>query len=118
MTTVKSRLKEIMDVLGLSPLTPASSCDGITKNMMQKLWKSDTDTVTSNILVPFVEKYKNVNCNYLLRGDGEMFLGMEKDTEQVPNQYLEICKMLLDNRKKDVELYLRLADMMDKEQKI
>lgn len=116
MSTVKSRLKEVMDALGLKDLTPASTCEGITKNMMQKLWKSETDAVTSNILVPFVEHYKQVNCNYLLRGEGDMFLGIEKDTDVVSNQYFEICKMLLDNRKKDAELYLRLADMMDKEQ--
>ena len=84
--------------------------------MMQKLWKSETDAVTSNILVPFVETYKEVNCNYLLRGEGEMFLSIEKDTPQASNQYFDICKMLLDNRKKDAELYLRLAEMMEKEQ--
>lgn len=116
MSTVKSRLKEVMDALGLKDLTPASTCEGITKNMMQKLWKSETDAVTSNILVPFVETYKEVNCNYLLRGEGEMFLSIEKDTPQASNQYFDICKMLLDNRKKDAELYLRLAEMMEKEQ--
>ena len=105
-----------MDALSLSPLTPASTCDGITKNMMQKLWKSETDTVTSKILVPFVMQYKTVNCNYLLRGEGEMFLSIEKDTPDKTNPYIEICKMLLDNRKKDAELYLRLANMIDKEQ--
>lgn len=115
MSTVKSRLKEVMDALGLKDLTPASTCDGITKNMMQKLWKSETDTVTSNILVPFVQTYKEVNCNYLLRGEGEMFLSIEKNTIQDSNQYFEICKMLLENRKKDAELYLRLANMMEKE---
>ena len=33
METVKDRLKKVMDVLGLKPLTPASTCEGITKNM-------------------------------------------------------------------------------------
>lgn len=117
MSTVKSRLKEVMDALGLDRFTPASTCEGITKNMMQKLWNSDTGVVTSNILEPFAKRYTNVNCNYIIRGEGEMFLGIEKDTTEAPNKYLEICKMLLDNRKKDAELYLRLADMMDKEPK-
>ena len=114
MNTVKDRLKEVMDALGLQPLTPASTCDGITKNMMQKLWKSETGAVTSNILVPFVLHYTTVNCNYLLRGVGEMFLS-EKDTSSATNQYFEICKMLLENRRKDTELYRRLANMIDKE---
>lgn len=111
-----------MDALGLKPLTPASTCDGITKNMMYKLWQSETDAVSSNILEPFCKKYKNVNCNYLLRGEGEMFLGSEKNTStdvtpQKGNIYYEMCKILLENRNKDTELYSRLAELMSKESK-
>ena len=116
MSTVKDRLKEVMDALGLKPLTPSSTCEGITKNMMYKLWQSETGVVSSNILEPFCKQYTNVNCNYLLRGEGEMFLGVEKETISSPegNKYFEICKMLLDNRNKDNELYSRLAEIMSK----
>lgn len=93
MSTVKERLKEVMDTLGLKPLTPASTCDGITKNMMYKLWQSETDNVSSNILEPFCKKYSNVNCNYLIRGEGKMFLGVEKDTqEKCSNESIEFLK--------------------------
>lgn len=112
MSTVKSRLKEVMEVLGLKPLTPASTCEGISKNMMQKLWASETDTVTSNILEPFCKQYPQVSCTYLLRGDGPMIVetgGIEKDTE---NKYFLICKLLLENRQKDNELYSELAKLM------
>ena len=116
MSTVKDRLKEVMDAMGLKPLTPASTCDGITKNMMYKLWQSETGVVSSNILEPFCKTYTNVNCNYLLRGEGEMFLGIEKETEESSkgNKYFEICKMLLENREKDNALYSRLAEIMSK----
>lgn len=122
MSTVKDRLKEIMDALGLKPLSPASTCDGITKNMMYKLWQSETDNVSSNILEPFCKKYLNVNCNYLIRGEGEMFLGVEKDTAHKnvapkENIYYEMCKILLENRNKDTELYSRLAELMSKDPK-
>lgn len=115
MSTVKSRLKEAMDALGLKPLTPASTCEGISKNMMQKLWASKTDTVTSNILEPFCKQYPQVSCSYLLRGDGPMLIetdGIEKDTE---NEYFLICKLLLENRLKENELYSELAKLMSKE---
>lgn len=116
METVRDRLKKVMDELGLKPLTPASTCEGITKNMMYKLWQSDTGAVSSNILEPFCKQYINVNCNYLLRGDGDMFLGIEKETSvsSKENKYFEICKMLLENRNKDNELYSRLAEIMSK----
>lgn len=116
METVRDRLKKVMDALELKPLTPASTCDGITKNMMYKLWQSDTGAVSSNILEPFCKQYNNVNCNYLLRGEGDMFLGIEKETvvSSKENKYFEICKMLLENRNKDNELYSHLAEIMSK----
>lgn len=116
METVRDRLKKVMETLGLKPLTPASTCDGITKNMMYKLWQSETGAVSSNILEPFCKEYTEVNCNYLLRGEGDMFLGIEKETLSEPkeNMYFEMCKLLLENREKDNELYSRLADLMSK----
>ena len=116
METVKDRLKKVMDALELKPLTPASTCEGITKNMMYKLWQSETGAVSSNILEPFCKQYLEVNCNYLLRGEGEMFLGVEKDTcnNFKENKYFEMCKLLLENRNKDNELYSRLAELMSK----
>lgn len=116
MSTVKDRLKNVMDALELKPLTPASTCEGITKNMMYKLWQSDTGNVSSNILEPFCKTYKNVSCTYLLRGEGDMFVGIEKDTSDnsKENMYFEMCRLLLENRNKDNELYSRLADLMSK----
>lgn len=80
METVKDRLKKVMDALELKPLTPASTCNGITKNMMYKLWQSETGAVSSKILEPFCKQYPQVNCNYLLRNEGEMFIGIKKET--------------------------------------
>ena len=74
MSTVKQRLKQIMEAMGLNLLSPATTSEGITKNMMQKLWISKTDTVTTNILEPFCKRYSIVNCNYLFRVEGSMFL--------------------------------------------
>ena len=90
METVKDRLKKVMDELGLKPLTPASTCEGITKNMMYKLWQSKTGTVSSNILEPFCKQYTEVDCNYLLRGYGDMFISCEKETLEIESKTSDI----------------------------
>lgn len=105
MSTVKERLKEIMDALELNPLSPSTTCEGITKNMMQKLWASKTETVTTNILVPFCKRYSKVNCNYLLRGEGSMFLDDDTQTtlSQKEAQQVTLARELIDVVKKIIE---------------
>lgn len=111
METTKERLKNIMDALGLKPLTPASTCPGITKNAMQGLWNSDTGNVSSSILEPFCAHYRNVNCNYLLRGTGPMFIeGIENNT--MTNKYYEMCKLILENKRRENDLYAKIAKML------
>lgn len=56
-SSVKIRLKQAMNALELSPYSLASVCDGITKNMLQTLWNSKTDTVTTNVLEPFCKHF-------------------------------------------------------------
>lgn len=123
METVKSRLKTVIEALNLRPLSPASTCKGITKAMMQRLWASDTDTVTTNILVPFCETYTSVNCNWLIRGVGSMFIDEEEQvSNNIPtctdaNYYKHILLQLLNADKeiakaesKKKELYALIAD--------
>lgn len=124
METVKSRLKTVIEALNLRPLSPASTCKGITKAMMQRLWASDTDTVTTNILVPFCETYTSVNCNWLLRGVGNMFIEEKSQvSKNIPvnydsdNYYKQILLQLLSAdttiakaEAKKKELYAQIAD--------
>lgn len=124
METVKSRLKSVIEALNLRPLSPASTCKGITKAMMQRLWASDTDTVTTNILVPFCETYSYVNCNWLIRGVGSMFIEEESQvSKNIPtpcdsdNYYKQILIQLLSAdttiakaEAKKKELYAQIAD--------
>lgn len=130
METVRDRLKQVMDEMGLKPLTPASTCEGITKNMMHKLWnQSTTGDVTSKILVPFCNHYTNVNCNWLLRGDGEMFIkesdkigssvsnSQHQGTDDTDNYYKHILRELLnadmaiaDAELRKKELYAQIVD--------
>lgn len=111
METVKDRLKKVFDALGIKPLTPASTCEGISKAMLHSMWNSETGAVSSNILEPFCLKYDTVNCNYLLRGTGPMFLEGNENTTST-NQYYEMCKMILENKKQENDLYNRIANMI------
>lgn len=113
MKTTKARLIEVMDALGIKQYELATTCEGITKNMLQNLWNSQTDTVTTNILEPFCKRYLEVNCNWLLRGEGSMFLNTQQNASN-DNLY-EICKMMLENKKQENELYNKLAKLMSKE---
>lgn len=113
MKTTKARLIEVMDALGIKQYELATTCEGITKNMLQNLWNSQTDTVTTNILEPFCKRYPEVNCNWLLRGEGSMFLNTQQNASN-DNLY-EICKMMLENKKQENELYNKLAKLMSKE---
>lgn len=124
METVRDRLKQVMDAMGLKSLTPASTCKGITKNMMSKLWnQSTTGDVNSKILVPFCETYTSVNCNWLIRGVGSMFIDEEEQvSNNIPtctdaNYYKHILLQLLNADKeiakaesKKKELYALIAD--------
>lgn len=124
METVRDRLKQVMDAMGLKSLTPASTCKGITKNMMSKLWnQSTTGDVNSKILVPFCEKYTSVNCNWLIRGVGSMFIDEEEQvSNNIPtctdtNYYKHILLQLLNAdeeiakaESKKKELYALIAD--------
>lgn len=111
MDSVKDRLRKVVDALGIKPLTPASTCPGITKAMMYSMWNSDTGAVSSNILEPFCQVYVRVNCNYLLRGTGPMFLEGNENTT-CDSKYYEMCKLILESKRRETELYNRIADIM------
>ena len=59
--------------------------EGITKNMMVKLRNGETSEVSTKILMPFLNTYKNVNANYILTGRGNAIIE-DEDTDGVsPN---------------------------------
>ena len=68
--------------------------------MLQNLWNSKTDTVTTNILVPFCKRYTEVNCNWLLRGEGSMFLNT-KCPDGSPNSKASEMELMIDRMSRD-----------------
>lgn len=111
MGTVKSRFDEILNELGVKLYSLETTCEGITKSMLQNLKKSPTDTITSNILEPFCKAYPTVSCEYLLRGTGTMFLNQNEDNDSIEHNVLQA--ELADLRKENSRLKSELTRIKD-----
>ena len=74
-----------MEILNLTDYRVYTDIEGITKNMMVKLRNGETSEVSTKILMPFLNTYKNVNANYILTGRGNAIIE-DEDTDGVsPN---------------------------------
>lgn len=122
-SSVKIRLKQAMDALELSPYSLATICDGITKNMLQTLWNSETDTVTTNVLEPFCKHFTQINCNWLMRGEGSMFINQSEVTSLSNNEDAKIKQLEAriaamshsrEQQDKAYELILSMLDVVSK----
>ena len=83
--SVKERFYEVMEILNLTEYRVYTDIEGITKNMMVKLRNGETSEVSTKILMPFLNTYKNVNANYILTGRGNAIIE-DEDTDGVsPN---------------------------------
>ena len=122
-SSVKIRLKQAMNALELSPYSLASVCDGITKNMLQTLWNSKTDTVTTNVLEPFCKHFTQINCNWLMRGEGSMFINQIEAASLLNNEDAKIKQLEAriaamsrsrEHQDKAYELILSMLDVVSK----
>lgn len=78
--SVKERFYEVMEILNLTDYRVYTDIEGITKNMMVKLRNGETSEVSTKILMPFLNTYKNVNANYILTGRGNAIIE-DEDTD-------------------------------------
>lgn len=105
MKTAKDRFHEVMDSLGLSDYKVYTSIEGITKNMISKLRQGHTEEVSVKILMPFCNKFPEVNANYILTGKGEMFLS--EDNKPVDNlstsQSQDLYESIVIGKDKEIE---------------
>lgn len=105
MKTAKDRFHEVMDSLGLSDYKVYTSIEGITKNMISKLRQGHTEEVSVKILMPFCNKFPEVNANYILTGKGEMFLS--EDNKPVDNlstsQSQDLYESIIIGKDKEIE---------------
>ena len=68
--SVKERFYEVMEALELNDYRVYTDIEGITKNMMVKLRKGETNEVSTKILTPFLEAHPEVDANYIFTGKG------------------------------------------------
>ena len=80
--SVKERFYEVMEILNLTDYRVYTDIEGVTKNMMVKLRNGETSEVSTKILMPFLNTYKNVNANYILTGRGNAIIE-DEDIEGV-----------------------------------
>lgn len=66
--------------------------------------------VGSESIEKILQAYPEFSAEWLLRGKGEPLL-----TDAPENKYLEICKQLLENRQRDIELFLHLSQLLEKD---
>lgn len=108
---VRERIRLILAEKGLNPTQLSKMFSVNQKTLNSQINGTTTISVSTILLV--LRAIPNLSTEWLFRGIGESLLDNSASTE---NKYFEMCQMLLDNKKKDAELYLRLADMMDKKQ--
>ncbi len=83
--SVKERFYEVMEILNLTDYRVYTDIEGVTKNMMVKLRNGETSEVSTKILMPFLNTYKNVNANYILTGRGNAIIEDEDIDDVIPN---------------------------------
>lgn len=105
---VLQRIKEFIDYKGIS-IAAFEKSIGMSNASFGKSLKVG-GTIGADKIENILSIYPELSAEWLLRGQGDMLL-----PDKASNKYLEICQMLLDNRKKDAELYLRLAQLLEKD---
>ena len=102
-------LKKIRKKLGLSQQEIADKL-GITKQSISKI-ETGTNDLSKNLIGALVDYY-NINPNYLLSGNGEMFQDKEQDINNAIKDKLNLTedefKLLKDALHKDKALCLVL----------
>lgn len=107
---VKERIRQILAEFQLNP-TQLSKQFGVNQKTLNSQINQSTTLSVSTILL-ILNAIPALSAEWLLRGVGEPLLSGAGAKD---GKYFEMCKMLLENRKKETELYLKLAGMVDKE---
>lgn len=120
---VNDRFKELIKVLSFTPNSLSKELN-VTQPTIKKLEKGET-LPNAKVLIPLLERY-NVNINWLLGGQGKMFLDGEEssidktDSSNSRNSTCTDVKLLndkialLEQSIKDKE---KLISMLEKNQK-
>jgi len=106
------RLKAYLDAKGIANGTAEKAC-GFGNATLRNAFENGKGIGTDKLEV-FLKVYPDLSSEWLLRGVGAMLLDEKEQTGGENNKYFVICKLLLENRQKDNELYSELAKLMNK----
>lgn len=106
------RLKTYLDAKGIAVGTAEKTC-GFGNATLRNAFEGGKGIGTDKLEV-FLRIYSDLSSEWLLRGVGTMFLDDRQQVGGENNKYFVICKLLLENRQKDNELYSELTKLMSK----
>lgn len=104
------RLKSYFETREIAVGTAEKTCgfgNATLRNAFESGKGIGTDKLEKLLLI-----YPDLSSEWLLRGVGPMLLDDRQQTGGENNKYFVICRLLLENRQKDNELYSELARLM------
>lgn len=107
------RLKEYLDYKGIKNSQAEAIC-GFSNGLIGNAFRTKT-SIGSDKLEKILSIYTDLSAEWLLRGVGSMLLDDKQQTGGENNKYFQLCKLLLENKQRDNELYSELAKLMRKE---
>ena len=112
MTTME-RIKGYMDYKNI-PIATFERNVGMSNNSFGKTLKSG-GSIGLDKLEKILSVYPDLSAEWLLRGVGDMILDDKEQIGGERNKYFVLCKLLLENRQRDNELFSELAKLMSKD---
>lgn len=106
------RLKAYLDAKGIVNATAEKAC-GFGNATLRNAFRAGKGIGTDKLEI-ILRVYPDLSSEWLLRGAGSMLLDDRQQTGGENNKYFVICKLLLENRQKDNELYSELTKLMSK----
>lgn len=101
----RERFFEVRDALGLTDYRIYTDIDGVTKSMLDRLRQGITTDISNKWLVPFLEANPNVNANYILTGNGPMFIEPQMEHKfHVTNEENKALKEKLMQRENQIAI--------------
>lgn len=71
--------------------------------------------IRTDKLENILSAYPDLSAEWLLRGVGSMILDDKNQTGGENNKYFILCKLILENKQRENELYSELARLMSKD---
>lgn len=108
-----ARFKVYLDYKKVSNYKAEQEC-GLSNGLLGNAFKTGS-SLGSDKLENILNTYSDLSAEWLLRGVGDMILDDKEQIGGEKNKYFVLCKLLLENRQRDNELFSELAKLMSKD---